>query len=202
MGTRNLTMVISDGKTKVAQYGQWDGYPSGQGKTALEFLFSTDIDHFKQVLKKVRFATKKDDKEKQTFLNSIGSKDGWLTMEQSAKYNEKYKYDSRDHGADILQMIMDSNDKEIVLTDSSDFAADSLFCEYAYVIDLDKNTFEIYSGFNQKPVKSTERFAHLSHDPAQRKEKYFPVRLLKTYKLNKLPSVEQFLSYFKKKEEA
>lgn len=24
MGTRNLTMVISEGKTKIAQYGQWE----------------------------------------------------------------------------------------------------------------------------------------------------------------------------------
>jgi len=38
MGTRNLTMVISDGKTKIAQYGQWDGYPSGQGADILAFL--------------------------------------------------------------------------------------------------------------------------------------------------------------------
>jgi len=29
MGTRNLTIVTSNGKTKVAQYGQWDGYPGG-----------------------------------------------------------------------------------------------------------------------------------------------------------------------------
>ena len=34
MGTRGLTMVVSKGKTRVAQYGQWDHYPSGQGRTA------------------------------------------------------------------------------------------------------------------------------------------------------------------------
>ena len=28
MGTRNLTCVFKDGEYKVAQYGQWDGYPS------------------------------------------------------------------------------------------------------------------------------------------------------------------------------
>ena len=39
MGTRNLTMVIHKEEPKIAQYGQWDGYPSGQGSTALKFLF-------------------------------------------------------------------------------------------------------------------------------------------------------------------
>lgn len=27
MGTRHLTAVVIDGDYKVAQYGQWDGYP-------------------------------------------------------------------------------------------------------------------------------------------------------------------------------
>jgi len=38
MGTRNLTCVIKGGDFKVAQYGQWDGYPSGSGKDILEWL--------------------------------------------------------------------------------------------------------------------------------------------------------------------
>ena len=38
MGTRNVTMVIHKGETKVAQYGQWDGTPDGQGVTILGFL--------------------------------------------------------------------------------------------------------------------------------------------------------------------
>ena len=38
MGTRNLTCVFVNGEYKVAQYCQWDGYPSGQGLTILNFL--------------------------------------------------------------------------------------------------------------------------------------------------------------------
>ncbi|MHC5949058.1 hypothetical protein ACVXZ3_04645 [Providencia hangzhouensis] len=38
MGTRHLICVAKDGDYKVAQYGQWDGYPSGQGLTLLTFL--------------------------------------------------------------------------------------------------------------------------------------------------------------------
>ena len=39
MGTRGLTKVIDkDGITKVAQYGQWDHYPEGQGVKILYCL--------------------------------------------------------------------------------------------------------------------------------------------------------------------
>lgn len=38
MGTRHLIAVQIDGKYPVAQYGQWDGYPDGQGLKVLTFL--------------------------------------------------------------------------------------------------------------------------------------------------------------------
>lgn len=38
MGTRHMTIVNVNGKTVIRQYGQWDGYPTGQGKTVLRFL--------------------------------------------------------------------------------------------------------------------------------------------------------------------
>ena len=38
MGTRFLTAVFADGQYRVAQYGQWDGYPEGAGVNILHFL--------------------------------------------------------------------------------------------------------------------------------------------------------------------
>ena len=38
MGTRNLTCVVVEGQHRIAQYGQWDGHPDGQGATALNFI--------------------------------------------------------------------------------------------------------------------------------------------------------------------
>ena len=37
MGTRHLTAVFLDGKYRVAQYGQWDGYPERAGRNCLNF---------------------------------------------------------------------------------------------------------------------------------------------------------------------
>lgn len=188
MGTRNLTMVIKGEKPVVAQYGQWDGYPSGQGMTALEFLRSKSLKKFKKKLELVRFANEEDEKVIEAWMKSIGVTDGWMDMDQSGKYHEKYPFLTRDHGAQILQLIQD-NKEPVFLTDSSSFAKDSLFCEWAYVIDFDKNTFEVYEGFNQAPLEEGERF----FGDKEKDSEYFPIRALKTYSLSELPSPTQFL---------
>lgn len=42
MGTRNMTYVYLNDEKRIAQYGQWDGYPTGQGATAVGFLKNKD----------------------------------------------------------------------------------------------------------------------------------------------------------------
>lgn len=189
MGTRNLTMVIYKGETKVAQYGQWDGYPSGQGSTALEFLLNNDLNKFKQKLDLCNFIDKspRKQKEMENFLKKIGSENGWMNGEQAEKYHKKYPYLTRDNGAKILDLINDhKTEKTIWLNNSEEFAADSLFCEWAYVIDFDKNTFEVYEGFNKTPLTKEDRFFYLKGE-----NDYEPVKMLKAYDLNNLPRTTQ-----------
>jgi hypothetical protein len=135
MGTRNLTMVILDKKTVVAQYGQWDGYPTGQGETIQKFLRTADLAKFKERLKDVHEI---DEQAVDNFLEEIGSNDGWLGDEQSKKFNSKFPGLSRDHGADILNLIYDGTVTKIRLRE--DFKKDSLFCEYWYAVNLDDET--------------------------------------------------------------
>jgi len=146
MGTRNLTMVISGGKTKIAQYGQWDGYPAGQGATILDFLKNNNLNFFKEKLQKTRFQNKKDENELQNFLVSIGSDRGWMNSEQAELYHKKYPLLTRDNGANILNLINDSDLPEYVIVDSSDFVTDGLFCEWWYKVDLDNMILEVYDG--------------------------------------------------------
>ena len=76
------------------------------------------------------------------------------------------------------------------------FAADSLFCEFAYVIDYDANTFEMFKGFNKEPVPEGQRFADLPREVNPRTHEvseYYPVVLANTWALDNLPTEEEFL---------
>lgn len=186
MGTRHLIAVQYNGKYKVAQYGQWDGYPSGQGAKVLEFLGSVDLGEFKNKVKSLRWV-RKGMMEKVFKEIGLPEEGGWMTMEQSAVFQEKHPEWSRDTGADILPLIMEMD--KLYLQNSIEFAGDGLFCEWAYVIDLDAEVFEVYSGFHKGPLPANGRFEKYD-DPTS---EYRPVSLLKIYKLNNLPTREQFL---------
>lgn len=79
------------------------------------------------------------------------------------------------------------------------FLSDSLFCEYAYILNLDDGTLEVYEGFNKDP-KAAGRYAKLYDKPAHReKVEYYGVRLVKAYPLDALP--EDFSELEEKEEQ-
>ena len=54
MGTRHRQSVITkDGDLKIQQYGQWDGYPEGQGKDILNYLKNGDLEKYQENLNKI-----------------------------------------------------------------------------------------------------------------------------------------------------
>ena len=193
MGTRNLTMVIKDKKPIIAQYGQFNGFPSRQGVTILEFLRNTDMEKFEKQLKRVRFITPKKENEINKYLKSIGCVDGYLDMEQVSEYRKKYPLLSRETGGNVLDMIYNDNGRNLLwLYDKSDFAADSLYCEWAYVIDLDNGTLGVYRGFNTTPLTKKDRFFYLQKNIHN--NGYYPVKKLTAFSLIKLPTNKRFIS--------
>lgn len=199
MGTRNLTMVINKaGETKVAQYGQWDGYPEGQGSIALAFLQECDLDKFEEKINKISWFTDEE-------IDEI-NQNSWM---------ETYPWLSRDTGANILNAIYHGSyvERDVIsgdkthecditkLVNEEKFAGDSLFCEWAYVIDLQKGTFEVYRGFQEEPLAEDERFYSLFEQPEHRTDVYYPVKLAKEYKLDNLPTYFEFIDEFAEEEE-
>jgi len=193
MGTRNLTMVIFNDEVKVAQYGQWDGHPDGQGQTVFNFLANTDLDIFKSKLDKVRFFNDEDSKTYEEFCTKCAI-DGWMDSNQANTLHEEYPYISRDLGADILEMILKSDDEVCLLNDSTTFGYDTLLCEYSYIVDLDNNKLHIY-GVDIGYLNSGDNWFENNKSKYELEDEDFGIQsLMSIFDINDMPSYEDYIS--------
>jgi len=172
MGTRHLTIVKQEGEIKVAQYGQWDGYPDGVGTDIAHFLHVIRspemMERFRRRVALCRWATQED-------LDSIN--EAMEMTELEAPMNQLYPEFSRDTSARLLWLIMngkknyllpenqqerlgstqfdlhaaiiaeEESEEATLLNNSIDFGSDRTFCEWAWVIDLDEDKLECYCGY-------------------------------------------------------
>lgn len=124
MGTRHTQTVINKrGQVKVRQYGQWDGYPDGQGVEILNFLKESDLNKYNKQLNK---------------LNEV-TDEQWAEVDKAGDdWKKEYPYLSRDCGSDIHQMILDNKVKFVQHVDEKEA---NQWCSGFYTIDLKKGLF-------------------------------------------------------------
>jgi hypothetical protein len=171
MGTRGLYGFYRDGVTK-ATYNHYDSYPEGLGAVIVDFLRSTSIHELNRIFDNIILI---DEHSKPTeeqiencapFTNlgvSNQSTDDWYCLLRNAQggldaYKEGLKY----------------------MIDSQGFIQDSLFCEYAYIINLDDNVLEIYEGFQKEPVYN--RYSNGGRDG-----EYYACKQVEEFELDYLP---------------
>lgn len=174
MGTRNLTMVVNNEEIKVAQYGQWDGYPEGNGLVVFSFLKklikSHRVNEFRDIVNKCTYITDEKIKEYYKDLGVDVEKEKFVSMEIANEFKERHPELDRDMGASILEYLLENGSQE--LKDNRDFVNDSLFCEWAYLIDLDNEVLEIYMGFNKEPLNKEDRFYKEEKEGLE----YYPIK--------------------------
>lgn len=186
MGTRNLTCVVLGGKFRIAQYGQWDGYPEGQGTTVLDFLKNKmDRERFETALKQTKWITQEELRQLYDDVGADGS--GLISMDIANKFQSLHPQLDRDMAAEVLEFVQKA-DGPVLLNDEHEFANDGLFCEWAYVIDLDNDKLEVYSGFREEAPPESNRFGSEVGENG-----YAAVGLVKAYDLNDLPDEETFI---------
>lgn len=158
MGTRNLVVITLDSKMVVAQYGQFDGYPEWSGVEILKFFRRVDMDKFRAKLGRCKF---------------VSYEEFYATPKPSTDYRgvgvlgyiERYQWDGEYYSLD--------NTTPIELVDSYDFAGDSLFCEYAYVIDIladNSVRLGVYDTLGQVDVKEDDYFFKVTKEFRERNE--------------------------------
>jgi hypothetical protein len=123
MGTRHYqTVITKEGDAKVKQYGQWDGYPSGQGIDILTYLRNGNLDKYQKNLAKLKQVNKKQIK----------------IVNADPQWDKNYPYLSRDCGSRIHQLIEDGQVLFVGLMEADEA---NRWCEGFYTIDFSKNLF-------------------------------------------------------------
>lgn len=161
MTTKSVIVVKKDGEIKIAHPRWADGYPSEEGVDILKFLLKD--------LKKDKFIQK---------LNILRFTENESEESERDQRQEKYS------GSKILKYLQNSKDN-IVFDSLNGTVVPSCF-EFGYLIDFDKNTYEIYAQYlysnkNSKTKKSSE---------------FQTFNLLRKYDLNNLPSIKDLKDTF------
>lgn len=175
MPTRYLTVVVKDGNTAIAQYGHFDGYPSGKGKEILETL---RCDTAQYIAKQLHRCVLLSDAEYRSYF-----KNHMLDEDALAEAHPNFWWED---GAALLKVLLETDLQLTIYSDYS-FGYDSIQCEWAYVVDYDKQVFEIYKGWNQHPLAPNDRFYYNGYQ----RDGFYPVRMVAEYSLNALPEPKE-----------
>jgi len=158
MGTQGAFGFRIDGVDKLS-YNHFDSYPDGLGREVVEqvkaVLATTKLNEMIENVRGLRLVNPSDDptdedREKYGVLSDSGVSTGadWYSLLRNAQGR--------------VDLLLDGTLD--VMTNGNSFVVDSLFCEYAYILDLDtaadRFCLEFYTGFNKDP-EAPGRYAQL-----------------------------------------
>ncbi len=174
MGTRGAYGFRIDGEDKVT-YNHFDSYPSGLGRDLLKELRGCDRQRLFEVARKLVLV---DGKSKPT-PEQIEQLRKYANTDVSTRSLDEWYVLLRETQGTILPWL---NGEVPVMIDNHSFLRDSLFCEWAYIVNLDERILEIYRGFNKSQTGSG-RYAALH---TEGDGDYFGVTLLTTMPLDEI----------------
>lgn len=149
MGTRGLYGFRKNGVDKTT-YNHYDSYPDGLGMTVAEFCKNTTEEEMNKIYDGIEMVSKRSiPTERQiAFCVENGTAD---TGVSSGRYDEWYVLLRAAQGDFTKLRDMIRRCGKAYMIDDRDFIKDSLWCEYAYIINLDTHKLEFWKGFQKFP---------------------------------------------------
>ena len=188
MGTRGCYGFRKNGIDKLT-YNHYDSYPDYLGKIMVMFCKETSLDEMNEIYDRLILVNENDKptheqiEECKRYYNgdvSCKTPEDWYCLLR----NVQGDLDAYKNG--LKYMI-----------DSCGFIKDSLWCEYAYIINLDTEELEFWVGGQDKP-DIYNRYG------VERNEDYYPCKMVASYPLVTISfneySVQDFVDDMKKAE--
>jgi hypothetical protein len=184
MGTRGLYGVRKNGVDKCT-YNHWDSYPSGLGSDVVEFCANNTVENLNKFFDNIVLVLE-DSIPTETQIKEC-QKAGYVDLSVSTQSNDDWYCLLRNLQGNFkeYQKCIDSNSK-IYMTDGIDFIKESLFCEYAYIINLDDEVLEFYEGFQKEPQVGN-RYG------TKEDRGYYPCKLSLTIPLDEIGDVDRIV---------
>lgn len=175
MGTRHMIGIIKDGTWVLGQHGQWDGYLEGQGERIVDFF----LNHYN----KAKFA---EGLKHVTFPDD----EYWKTKDKEIDLNwdETYPWLSRDCGANVWGIIQNLTE-DVPFVDNHEFAENALFCEWAYVFDMDNDELEVYCCHDYKYMPVISKKSRFEN----KKQKLIAVKKISQLTENTIQEIKESL---------
>lgn len=146
MGTRGAYGFRKNGVDKLS-YNHFDSYPDYLGRNVVEFCKKHTIEELNELYDKIIMVkengTPSEDQIKYCIEN------GWADFNVSSQSIDDWYCLLRNLQGDLEKLSKAKS--QAYMTNGNNFIKDSLFCEYAYIINLDENIIEFYEGFQKKP---------------------------------------------------
>lgn len=178
MSTRGLYGIRKNGKDKLT-YNHSDSYPDWLGAEIVEFIKSHSKDELNKFFDLIKLVDEELPPKAEEITECV--KKGYVDLDVSTQSVADWYCLTRNlQGNFKLYSSLIADNKTIYMIDSHDFINDSLFCEYAYIINLDDDTLEFYVGFQKKPDKDNR------YGVRPDKQGYYPCKMIKAYPLEEI----------------
>lgn len=180
MSTRGLVGFVIDGSVK-ATYNHFDSYPGGLGSDVVKVIQSGELD-----VERVRSLVMVSGDERPTAEQQVELMQFANVNVSSGDLSEWYVL-LRELQGDLLGSLAAG-----VMIDKKDFAGDSLFCEWGYLVNMDEEVLEVYRGFVTEKSESVGRFAGMEpYRPEYTDTVYYPITLIRTIPFAELDGAMQ-----------
>lgn len=180
MGTRGALGFVVDETAKIT-YNHFDSYPSGLGDDTLRWLRGVVADPAREqaaadAARRLREVT------------------GEPTDEEARRYSQAGLADTDvSTGADWYALLRRAQGDPAAILDvgifesAAEFPRDSLFCEWAYLVDFDARVFEVYEGFRQAPPTAGRWAGESTGTPSYSGGDYYPIERVAAFPFDELP---------------
>lgn len=149
MGTRGLFGFRKNGEDK-AVYHHFDSYPKGLGEHFIGLLKKHSVESLSDYFDNIR-VIQPDIPPTEDQIAYCKSQ-GWCDLSVSDRKETDWYCLLHDLQSLHAWDKAISNGKQVYIDNEINFIKDSLFCEYAYILDLDTKELEFYQGFQKHPT--------------------------------------------------